>query len=92
LVCLDLSGKEVWNSGRDKFGSAPYMVAGGLIYAMNDDGVLTLAETTPQAYRPLARAEVIEGGVDSWGPLALVAGRLIARDMTRMVCLDVAEK
>ncbi len=92
LVCLDLDGKEVWNSGKDKFGSAPYMIAGGLIYAMNDEGVLTLAEATPRAYRPLARAEVIEAGVDSWGPLAMAAGRLIARDATRMVCIDVAEK
>ena len=31
LVCLDLQGKELWNSGRDKFGSAPYMIADGLI-------------------------------------------------------------
>jgi outer membrane protein assembly factor BamB len=33
---------------------------------------------------------VIEDGVDCWGPMALVGGRLIVRDMTRMVCLDVA--
>jgi outer membrane protein assembly factor BamB len=91
LVCLDLEGKELWNSGRDKFGSAPYMIADGLIYALNDDGVLTMAEATPQGYRRLARAEVIPEGVTSWGPMALVAGRLIVRDLTRMTCLDIAE-
>ena len=92
LVCLDLQGNEVWNSGQDKFGAAPYMVADGLLYVMNDEGLLTMAEATSEGYRPLARAQVIEHGHDAWGPMALVAGRLIVRDMTRMVCLDVAEK
>jgi outer membrane protein assembly factor BamB len=92
LVCLDLNGKEIWNSGRDKFGAGPYMIADGLIFVMNDDGELTLAEATPAAYKPLARAQVIENAFDSWGPMAMVAGRLIVRDMTRMVCLKVSEK
>jgi outer membrane protein assembly factor BamB len=91
LVCLDLSGKERWNSGGDKFGGAPYLIADGLIYAMNDGGVLRMAEATPEGYHRLAEAPLIEQGVDSWGPLALVAGRLIARDFTRMVCVDLAE-
>ncbi len=34
----------------------------------------------PTAYRRLARAQVIEDGSSSWGPMALVAGRLIVRD------------
>ncbi len=97
LVCLDQAGNEVWNSGAEKFGKqgmAPYMIADGLIYVMSDDGWLTMAEATPKGYRPLpgGKAQVIEDGHDSWGPMALVAGRLIVRDMTRMVCLDVAEK
>lgn len=90
LVCLDLDGTEQWNSGADRFGAAPYMIADGLIFALNDEGRLTLAEATPEAYRVLDRAVVLPDGVDSWGPMALVGGRLIVRDMTRMVCLDVA--
>ena len=90
LVCLDLSGSEVWNSGQEKFGSGPYMIAGGLIYVLDDKGRLTVAEATPQGYKRLDRAVVIDDAVDSWGPMAMVAGRLIVRDMTRMVCLDVA--
>ena len=30
LVCLDLAGKELWNSGQDKFGLGPYLIADGL--------------------------------------------------------------
>ena len=92
LVCLDLEGNESWNSGRDKFGSAPYMIADGLIFALNDDGLLTVAEAAPQGYKPLARAQVIEDGYECWGPMAMAAGRLIVRDIIRMVCLKVSEK
>jgi outer membrane protein assembly factor BamB len=92
LVCLDLEGKEMWNSGRDKFGSAPYMIADGIIFVIDDDGLLTMAEATPKGYEPLARARVIEDGYECWGPMAMAAGRLIVRDMTRMVCLKVSEK
>jgi len=91
LVCLDLEGRQRWSSGRDKFGAGPYMIAGGRILVMNDEGVLTMAEATPDAYRRLARAQVIDNAEDSWGPMALVAGRLIVRDMGTMVCLQIGE-
>jgi outer membrane protein assembly factor BamB len=92
LVCLDLKGNEVWSSGREKFGSGPYMIADGLIYVMDDNGRLTMAEATPQGYKRLDRAQVIDAAADSWGPMAMVAGRLIVRDMTRMACLDVSQQ
>ncbi len=91
LVCLDLDGTEVWNSGREKFGSGPYMIADGLLYVLDNKGVLSVAEAAPTGYRRLARAQVIENGSCSWGPMALVAGRLIVRDSSRMVCVDIAE-
>ena len=92
LVCLGLDGKERWNSGRDKFGSGPYMIADGRIFVLDNDGVLSMADAAPTAYRRTGRAQVIENGNSSWGPMALVAGRLIVRDTSRMVCLDVREQ
>jgi outer membrane protein assembly factor BamB len=89
MVCLDLNGNMVWASGgKYAFGLGPFMIADGLLFAMNDSGLLTLMEATPSGFRPLAQAKVLEGH-DSWAPMALAGGRLIARDMTRMVCLDV---
>ena len=90
LVCLGLDGKIVWTStAKNKFGSAPFMIAQGMIYAMDDNGTLTLAEAATAGYKQLARAKVLDGH-DAWAPLALADGRLIARDTTQMVCLDVA--
>jgi outer membrane protein assembly factor BamB len=91
LVCMNLDGKVVWSSGQEKFGSGPYLIADGLLLVLDDKGVLTAAEATPAAYRRMARAQVIENGDSSWGPMALVAGRLIVRDRSRMVCVDLAE-
>jgi len=92
LTCLDLDGKVVWTStSAYKFGLGPYTIADGLIYVMNDSGVLTLAEAAPSGYVQRASIKVLDGP-DSWGPMAIVSGRLILRDLTRMICLDVAKR
>ncbi len=95
MVCLDLldlEGRTLWSSGAEhRFGIGPYLIADGLIFVMDDRGRLTLLEATPAGYRQLAAARVLDGR-ESWGPLALAGGRLIARDLTRMVCLDVRAK
>lgn len=91
LVCLDLSGQVVWSSGsQHRFGAGPFLVAAGLIYVLDDDGRLTLAEAAPTGYKQLAQAQVLDGP-DSWGPMALVQGRLLVRDMGHMACLNVGQ-
>jgi len=90
LACLDLEGKVVWTStSANTFGSGPYAIAGGLLYVLNDSGMLTLVEAAPSGYVPLARAKVLSG-IESWGPMAIASGRLIVRDLNRMICLDIA--
>ncbi len=89
FICLTLDGKVVWTSGSAaRFGLGAFIMADGLVYAMNDSGLLRLIEATPQKYTPLAQAQVLNGR-ESWAPLALAGSRLIARDLTRMVCLEV---
>jgi outer membrane protein assembly factor BamB len=90
LVCLDLDGTEIWNSGNDRFGHGPYLIADGVVLVMGNDGELVMAEATAAGYRPLARHQVFADGHDAWGPMALAGGRLIVRDMRRMACLDLA--
>jgi outer membrane protein assembly factor BamB len=89
LVCLDLEGNVVWTSGSThKFGLGPYTIINGLIYVMDDHGKLTLAEATPTGYVQLAEADVL-AGIDAWAPMALASNRLILRDLTKMICLDI---
>ena len=92
MACIDLKGNLIWASGSNKkFGLGPFIIINGLIYAMNDSGLLRLIEATPAGYMQLAEAKVLEGP-DSWGPMAVAAGRLILRDLNRMICLDITEK
>lgn len=91
FVCIDLDGKPVWTSdSSQQFGLGPFLLADGVFLALNDSGLLRLIEATPQKYNLLAQAQVLQGH-ESWGPMALAGGRLLARDLTRMVCLEAGK-
>jgi outer membrane protein assembly factor BamB len=90
FVCLGLDGKIVWASPPgDDFGLGPFLFADGLFFVMNDAGKLSLVEDSTSRFKLLAQAQVLHGR-ESWGPMALAGGRLLARDFTRLVCLDVS--
>jgi len=90
LVCLGLDGKQIWASGaKARFGLGGFMIADGMILLTNDTGRLSAVEATDQGFHLLAQAQLFEDGDESWAPPALAGGRLITRDMTRMVCLDM---
>lgn len=90
LACLDLQGEVLWRSSSvHTFGYGAYMIAQGKLFVIDDDGMLTLVKPSPDGYEPLAEAEIFEDGNECWGPMAVASGRLILRDLTRVVCLDV---
>jgi len=94
LVCLAPDGNVVWTSTTaNKFGrnGGPYAIVNGLLYIMDDEGKLTLAEATPEGYLPLAHAKVLDGR-ESWGPMAIAGNRMIVRDTLKMICLDISEQ
>lgn len=91
FVCYhpDDCSKIVWNSGRtNRFGLGPYLVADEKFFIMSDDGVLTVLRVSTREYIQLAQVKVLDGA-DAWAPMALVNGRLLARDSRRLVCLDL---
>lgn len=91
FTCLTLEGKTAWVSDSGQtFGLGPYLMGDGLIYAVNDSGLLRMIEATPARYNLLGQAQVLKGR-EAWGPLALAGGRLLARDFTRLVCLEVGQ-
>lgn len=90
FVCLGLDGKVLWSSPPgNSFGLGPFLLADGLFFVMNDSGNLSLVNDSTTQFDLLARAQVLTNR-ESWGPMALAGGRLLARDFTRLVCLDVA--
>lgn len=93
FTCLNpADGKVVWTSEPGvSFGLGAYLLAGNLGYVLTDSGKMVLMEVTPAKYTPLAQAQVLKGR-EAWGPMALAGGRLLVRDLNRMVCVDVAAK
>ena len=92
FACLGQDGKTVWASdSTQQFGLGGYLLADGLIFALNDSGLLRLLQATPEKYTLLSQAQVLKGR-ESWGPPALAGGRLLVRDFTRLICLDVSRK
>lgn len=92
FVCLSLDGKVVWASGPgETFGLGSFLMAGEVIFALNDNGRLSLIAASPARWQLLGQAQVLQGR-ESWAPMALVGGRLLARDLTRLVCLDVSSR
>lgn len=89
LVCLGADGKVVWASGPEaSFGLGPLMLAGGRILALSEKGRLAAVEANPAGYREWASAQVMDAH-EAWAPLAMAGGRLLVRDLTRMVCLNL---
>ena len=89
FTCLSFDGKPVWTSeGKASFGLGSYLLADGMFLAMDGDtGTLRLIEANTTGYNELASAKVLAEEV--WGPMALSEGKLIARDLSKMSCLDL---
>jgi hypothetical protein len=51
-------------------------------------GVLHLLEANTSEYKEISTAQVLSGP-DVWAPMALSGGKLVLRDMTKMVCIEV---
>jgi outer membrane protein assembly factor BamB len=93
FTCLTLDGKEVWTSdGKAYFELGSYLLADGMFFVLEGKtGVLRLIDANTKAYTELASAQVLSGP-DVWGPMALSDGKLVIRDLTKMVALDVRGK
>ena len=64
-------------------------MADGMIFALDgDSGKLRLIEASPKGYNELASATVLSGQ-EVWGPMALSDGKLVLRDLSKIVCVNV---
>lgn len=90
FTCLTKQGEIVWTSeGEASFEQGSFLLADDMFFVLEGKtGMLRLVEARTDEYRELAHAQVLSGH-DVWGPMALSDGKLVMRDMGRMVCLDV---
>ncbi len=89
FVAMSKTGSILFQSGSgNTFGLGPYIIADEKLFIMNDHGHLTMAKAFASDFQILANAKVLQGP-DSWAPMAIVSGRLILRDLNKMICLDM---
>jgi len=79
------TGKVLWT--QPGFGAGTVLLAGNQLVILRENGELILAEASPKAYRESARATVLSAQTRPYA--ALADGRLYARDISRLVCLDL---
>jgi outer membrane protein assembly factor BamB len=92
FTCLNHEGEVVWTSeGQASFEMGSYIMADGMFFVLEGKtGMLRLVEARTDEYRELAQAQVLSGH-DVWGPMAFSDGKLVLRDMRRMICLEVGK-
>jgi outer membrane protein assembly factor BamB len=92
FTCLSKEGEMVWtSSGKAAFGLGSFLLADGMFFILEGKtGLLRLLEASPTEYRELANAQILSGH-DVWGPMALSDGRLVMRDLQKMVCIEVGK-
>jgi outer membrane protein assembly factor BamB len=89
LVCLTAEGDEKWRSDKKhRLGLGPFMVVNDYIFALSEDGVLSLVRVDGSRFDVLTEAQVLTGD-DAWAPMAFAGGLLIVRDTKVMKCLEV---
>ncbi len=90
--CLNKKGEIVWDSrGKAAFDLGSFLYADGMFFILEGKtGMLRLAEANTTEYRELANAQILSGH-DVWGPMALSNGKLVLRDLTKMVAIQVGK-
>lgn len=87
LRCIDgKTGEVKWK--HDGLGLGSLTAADGKLIVLSERGELVVAEASPDAFKPLARAQVLGG--KCWTTPVLANGRLYCRNARGdLVCLDV---
>jgi outer membrane protein assembly factor BamB len=90
LKCIEAAtGKERWE--RKNFGSGALTAADDKLIALSERGEFFVAPATPDAFKPIAQAQVIGG--KNWTVPVLANGRIHCRNARGdVVCLDVGKK
>ena len=90
LKCIEwATGRVMWS--KDGFAKGSLTLAAGKLIVLGGSGTLVIADASPDGYRELARAKIINGVC--WTMPVLCAGRIYCRSQDGdLVCVDVSGK
>ncbi len=94
MECMTMDGKVVWEKGSaPAFGLGALILIDGLIINQNGkNGDIHLIKPSPEGYKEVGKASFFDSKKSqAWAPLAFGSGKLIVRDMEKMVCIDLQQ-
>ncbi len=92
MTCLSMDGKVVWEKGSaPDFELGSLIMIDGLIINQNGkNGDIHLIEPSPEGYKELGKASFFNSKISqAWAPMAFSKGKLLVRDMEKLVCVDL---
>lgn len=93
FVCMDFEGRVKWKTGKSPgFDWGGLLYAGGHIFSVEGtSGDLCMLRPDPEKYLEVARMPLLKGE-EIWAPIVLSRGRLLCRDQSQLVCVDLRKK
>ncbi len=88
--CLDfMTGEQMWKTG----GKGSLTYAEGMLYLLDERGIMTLVEATPRQYRAISTFELPSGGKGMhWAHPVVCGGKLYIRHSDQLFAYDIALK
>ena len=92
--CAELmTGDVKWKERGSGRGSVAVTVADGHLYLRYQDGVMVLAEASPDRYKEISSFKIPGSGErPSWSHPVIIGGKLYLREQDRIFCYDVKAK
>jgi len=100
---MSIDGQVKWRTRRSPaFDKGGIIATDGLLICTDGSTKLYLVEPDPSAFKPVASAELLVANpgdeneaarfaTQNWAPLALAEGRLLIRDQSRLLCVQVVK-
>ncbi len=103
MVCMSLDGHIKWKTRRSPaFDKGGIIAADGMLISTDGSTKLYLIEPDSTAFKPVASAELLAAkpgddneaarfATQNWAPLAVAEGKLLIRDQSRLLCVQIVE-
>jgi outer membrane protein assembly factor BamB len=94
MTCLNLEGEEVWDSeSAPGFELGALILVNGMIINQNGkNGDIHLIKPSPGGYMEAGKASFFDSKrSQAWAPLAFSRGKLVIRDLEKLVCIDLQQ-
>jgi outer membrane protein assembly factor BamB len=92
MTCMTMDGQVVWEKGSTPdFQLGGLILIDGLIINQNGkNGDIHLIEPSSDGYIEISKASFFESkNSQAWAPMAVGQGKLLVRDMEKLVCVDL---